>query len=48
MNLRVTLTGKVKYNDVPSRREIESEQGVQSLGVDPKPSGLSMARMKVP
>ena len=29
-----------------SRRETESETGVQSLGVDPKPSDLPMSRMK--
>ena len=29
-----------------SRSESESEQGVQSLGLDPKPVDLSMARMK--
>jgi hypothetical protein len=29
------------------RSESESEQGVQSLGVDPKPGDLSMARLKV-
>ena len=31
---------------VHSRSESESEQGVQLHGVDPKPSDLSMARVK--
>ena len=30
-----------------SRRETESEKGVKSLGVDPKPGDLSMSRVKV-
>ena len=29
-----------------SRSESESEQGVQSQGVDPKPGELAMARVK--
>ena len=29
-----------------SRRETESEQGVQLLGLDPKPGELPMARVK--
>ena len=46
MNLRVTITGKVKDDDIPSRSESESEQGVESVGVDAKPSDLHMSRMK--
>ena len=46
MNLRVTITGKVKGEDVPSRSESESEEGAESVGVDAKPSDLHMARMK--
>ena len=46
MNLRVTVTGKVKNNDVCSRSESESEQGAQSLAVDAKPSDLPLARLK--
>ena len=45
MSLRVTIGGKV--NPIRgSRSESESERGVQSPGVDPKPSDLSMSRMK--
>ena len=47
MNLRVTVVGKVKDNDVRSRSESESEQGVKSVGVDAKPSDLPLARLKV-
>ena len=46
MNLRVTLSGEVKCNDARSRSESESEQGVQSDGVDAKPSDLPLARLK--
>ena len=46
MNLRVTVVGKVKGHESCSRREIESEQGVQSAAVDAKPSDLPLARMK--
>ena len=47
MNLRVTVVGKVKDNDVRSRSESESEEGVKSVGVDAKPSDLPLARLKV-
>ena len=47
MSQRVTLGGKVKNYKVRSRRETESEKGEKSLGVDPKPDDLSMARLKV-
>ena len=47
MNLRVTVIGKVKDNDIRSRSESESEQGVKSEGVDAKPSDLPLARLKV-
>ena len=46
MNLRVTVSGKVKENDFPSRSESEPEEGVKSLVVDAKPSDLHMSRMK--
>ena len=46
MNLRVTISGKVKGDDAPSRSESEPEQGVKSVGVDAKPSDLHLARMK--
>ena len=42
------LAGEVKsFRDV-SRSESESEQGVQSVGTDAKPSDLPMGRMKAP
>ena len=46
MSLRVTACGEVKGQEFRSRRETESEQGEQSHAVDPKPSDLSMARLK--
>ena len=46
MNLRVTITSKVKYLRYVSRGESEPEQGVKSVGVDAKPSDLHMSRMK--
>ena len=45
MGLRVMVGGEVKPNR-RSRSESESEMGVQSLGIDPKPGDLSMSRMK--
>ena len=47
MNLRVTVSGKVKGHETCSRSESESEQGGQSGGVDAKPSDLPLARLKV-
>ena len=46
MNLRVTVVGKVKDNDVRSRSESESEQGAESVEADAKPSDLPLTRMK--
>ena len=46
MNLRVAVTGKVKDEDIPSHSESEPEEGVESVGVDAKPSDLHMSRMK--
>ncbi len=43
MNLRVTVSGKV---ETCSRSESESEEGVESVAVDAKPSDLPLARMK--
>ena len=45
MGLRVMVGGEVKPNR-RSRSESESEMGVQSPDIDPKPSDLSMSRMK--
>ena len=47
MNLRVTVTSKVKYLEIRIRSESESEQGAKSGGVDAKPSDLPLARLKV-
>ena len=47
MNLRVTISGKVKDDDIPSRSESESETGaMESEGADAKPSDLHMSRLK--
>ena len=47
MNLRVTFSGKVKHLEMCSRSESESEQGVESEGVDAKPRDLPLVRLKV-
>ena len=47
MNLRVTVTGEAKGHEARSRSESESEEGVESVGVDAKPSDLPLARLKV-
>jgi hypothetical protein len=47
MSLRVTVAGEVKYVDIRSRSESESEQGVESVGVDAKLGDLPMVRLKV-
>ena len=46
MNLRVTISGKVKLHEERNRSESEPEQGVKSEGVDAKPSDLPLARLK--
>ena len=46
MNLRVAVTGEVKRNDARSRSESESEEGVESVEADAKPSDLPLSRMK--
>ena len=47
MNLRVTFSGKVKHFKMCSRSESESEEGVESVAVDAKPSDLPLVRLKV-
>ena len=47
MSLRVTVTGEVKIVDDRIRSESESEQGVESVGVDAKLGDLPLARLKV-
>ena len=46
MNLRVAVTGEAKGQEAPSRSESEPEEGVESVGVDAKPSDLHMSRVK--
>ena len=46
MNLRVTVTGKDKRHEPCIRSESEPEEGVESVGVDAKPSDLHLARLK--
>ena len=46
MTLRVAGAGKVKGRNVRSRSESESEDGVQSVLADAKPSDLPLGRMK--
>ena len=46
MNLRVTISGKVKNHEIRNRSESEPEEGVESEGVDAKPSDLHLSRMK--
>ena len=40
------MSGEVKDDDIPSRSESEPEEGVESDGVDAKPSDLHMSRLK--
>ena len=47
MSLRVTVRSEVKAWECRSRRETESEQGGEFGVVDPKPSDLFMARLKL-
>ena len=46
MNLRVTVSGKDKRQEPRIRSESEPEQGVESDGVDAKPSDLHLPRLK--
>ena len=46
MNLRVTITGKVKSHERRNRSESEAEEAVKSVGVDAKPSDLHLSRLK--
>ena len=46
MNLRVAVAGEVKDDDIRSRSESESEEGVESVVVDAKPSDLPLSRLK--
>ena len=46
MNLRVTVSGEDKRQEPRIRSESEPEQGVESDGVDAKPSDLHLTRLK--
>ena len=46
MNLRATITGKVKSHESRNRSESEAAEAVESVGVDAKPSDLHMGRLK--
>ena len=46
MNLRVTISGEVKWDDPRNRSESEAEQAVGPVGVDAKPSDLHLSRLK--
>ena len=47
MILRVAVVGKVKYHEIRSRSESESEQGAtESAEADAKPSDLHLSRLK--
>ena len=46
MNLRVAVAGEGECHETPSRSESEPEEGVESVGVDAKPSDLHMTRVK--
>ena len=45
MNLRVAVSGEVKEHEFRSRSESESEQGVQSVAADAKPSDLRVEKL---
>ena len=46
MNLRVTITGQVKMFSIRAVVKASLNQGVESVGVDAKPSDLHLARVK--
>ena len=46
MNLRVTITGEVKVFSTRAAVKASLNQGVESVGVDAKPSDLHLARVK--
>ena len=46
MSRRVIFSSEVKVRLDRSRRETESEEGVEFLEMDPKPHDLSMGRLK--
>ena len=46
MNLRVTITGKVKSHEGRNRSESAAEEAVASVGVDANPSDLHLSRLK--
>ncbi len=46
MSQRVTLSGKVKSEKDGAEAKASLKRAKESLGVDPKPGELSMARLK--
>ena len=46
MSRRVTLSGKVKAGIAGAEAKASLNRARESLGVDPKPGELSMARVK--
>ena len=46
MNLRVTVTGKVKMFSIRAAVKASLNRAIKSLAVDAKPSDLHLARMK--
>ena len=46
MSQRVTLSGKVKAGKAGAEAKASLNRASESLGVDPKPGELTMARLK--
>ena len=46
MSQRVTISGKVKAEKAGAEAKASLKRANKSLGVDPKPGELSMARLK--
>jgi hypothetical protein len=46
MSQRVTFSGKVKAGEAGAEAKASLKRASESLGVDPKPGELSMARLK--
>ena len=46
MSRRVTFSGKVKAETAGAEAKASLNRAYESLGVDPKPGELSMARVK--
>ena len=46
MSQRVTFSGEVKAEKAGAEAKASLKRAIESLGVDPKPGELSMARLK--